>query len=187
MAEVFVITTGGTIGGLAVEDVRRQPKIKDIPVGRDIVREALESEFWDWDTRCEAMEHRDSNHIDDAYREKLAEMIVLAPEKRVLVTHGTDTVLETADFLFRRDLRKSVIVTGAKVPLANGKESDGFRNIAYALACLRKATDTGKVGIVLCGYDSAKEWRPHLYLYEPERYARYIHPTDDRFCGIVVR
>lgn len=194
MADILVLTTGGTIGADPVGDVKQQPHIKTMPQdNQDRVYEALLSVFIAFKTRCIPLELRDSNYIDEAYRANIATIIQDAPETRILVTHGTDTLLKTADYLYRQAalrpaLRdKSIIITGAMVPLANGNLSDGYQNIQFSLEALLKPGSTG-IAVVLCGYDdSAGEtgaWKPRLYLYEPGKYERYYHPTDDRLSGM---
>lgn len=54
---------------------------------------------------------------------------------KILITHGTDTMVETAKYLAERDLAgKTIVITGAMVPIAFGTSSDGFFNLGSALA-----------------------------------------------------
>ena len=199
MAEILVLTTGGTIGALPVEDVIRQPDIKTMPPDRrDSVRQALASSFASIKTRCVSLEPRDSKFIDEAYRIEVLKTIESAPEERVLITHGTDTLLETAAFFYQTLLihptlkNKVIVVTGSMVPLANGKESDGYRNIDFALKHLQSCPlGPSKINIVLCGFDLPEEqkgdWRPRLYPYQPKKYVKFFHPSDDRLSCLLVR
>ncbi len=53
----------------------------------------------------------------------------------VIITHGTDTMAETANYLASKKLEnKTVILTGAMIPYAFGSSSDGFFNLGAALA-----------------------------------------------------
>ncbi len=56
-----------------------------------------------------------------------------APESRIVVTHGTDTMAETAAALGREGLDKTIVLTGAMVPYKFGS-SDGLFNLGSALA-----------------------------------------------------
>ena len=53
----------------------------------------------------------------------------------IVITHGTDTIAETALFLEREIVnKKTVVLTGAMIPYAFGSSSDGFFNMGSALA-----------------------------------------------------
>lgn len=52
----------------------------------------------------------------------------------ILITHGTDRIVETAEQLAHADLAKTIVLTGAMVPYAFGTSSDGFFNLGSALA-----------------------------------------------------
>jgi L-asparaginase len=54
---------------------------------------------------------------------------------KLLITHGTDTIVDTAVFLAQSDLPdKTIVLTGAMIPIAFGSSSDGFFNLGSALA-----------------------------------------------------
>lgn len=55
-------------------------------------------------------------------------------EERIVITHGTDTMVETAHFLAKLQLPKTVVITGALIPYYFGSSSDGFFNLGSALA-----------------------------------------------------
>ncbi len=56
-------------------------------------------------------------------------------QSRIIVTHGTDTMVHTAELLANADLKeKTIVLTGAMVPYAFGTSSDGFFNLGAALA-----------------------------------------------------
>ncbi len=52
----------------------------------------------------------------------------------VLVTHGTDRMVETAKVIAEQNLEKTIVLTGAMIPYAFGTSSDGFFNMGSALA-----------------------------------------------------
>lgn len=56
-----------------------------------------------------------------------------APESRIVITHGTDTMAETASALGREEMDKTIVLTGAMVPYKFGS-SDGLFNLGSALA-----------------------------------------------------
>ena len=76
----------------------------------------------------------DSLDMDEAGRTAIVGRCRAAAERAVVVTHGTDTMVETAGALAAADLRdKTVVLTGAMVPYAFGS-SDGLFNLGSALS-----------------------------------------------------
>lgn len=58
-----------------------------------------------------------------------------SPHRQILITHGTDSIVETAAFLAQTDIAdKTIVLTGAMIPYAFGTSSDGFFNLGSALA-----------------------------------------------------
>jgi L-asparaginase len=66
-------------------------------------------------------------------RRIIVEHCRMAPESRIVITHGTDTMAETAAALGREALDKTIVLTGAMVPYKFGS-SDGLFNLGSALA-----------------------------------------------------
>jgi len=75
----------------------------------------------------------DSLEMTDADREIILEQCRNAPEKRIVITHGTDTMVETARALAASVRKKTIVLTGAMVPYKFGS-SDGLFNLGSALA-----------------------------------------------------
>lgn len=75
----------------------------------------------------------DSLEMTDADRQRVVEACRGSPEQRIVVTHGTDTMAETAVALQRAGLGKTVVLTGAMIPYAFGS-SDGLFNLGSALS-----------------------------------------------------
>ena len=58
-----------------------------------------------------------------------------AKTDKIVLTHGTDTMVVTAEALAESDIKdKTIVITGAMVPYAFGTSSDGFFNLGAALA-----------------------------------------------------
>ncbi|MBK7407670.1 MAG: asparaginase [Saprospirales bacterium] len=77
----------------------------------------------------------DSLEMTDSDREIIAHNIRRSEYNKILVTHGTDRIVHTAQYLARLDIHdKTVVLTGAMVPYAFGTSSDGFFNLGSALA-----------------------------------------------------
>ena len=77
----------------------------------------------------------DSLEMDFEHRAQVLEACRNSPESRLLVTHGTDTMVETAAVLAQglAVADKTVVLTGAMVPFAFGS-SDGLFNLGSALS-----------------------------------------------------
>jgi L-asparaginase len=75
----------------------------------------------------------DSLDMSEADRELIAQNVLQAPEARLVITHGTDTMVETARVIASRVAEKTVVLTGAMVPYAFGS-SDGMFNLGSALS-----------------------------------------------------
>src|SRR5512137_643896 len=59
-----------------------------------------------------------------------------APERRIVVTHGTDTMVETAEVLGRAGLAKTIVLTGAMVPYTV-LNSDALFNFGCAVTAVQ--------------------------------------------------
>lgn len=75
----------------------------------------------------------DSLDMTAADRAAIALACLECPESRVVVTHGTDTIVETAAHLAGAVTGKTVVLTGAMIPYKFGS-SDGLFNLGSALA-----------------------------------------------------
>ncbi len=75
----------------------------------------------------------DSLEMTDEDRELIAHQCNQCEETKIVITHGTDTMSETAKLLAQRIKNKTVILTGAMIPIKFGS-SDGLFNLGSALA-----------------------------------------------------
>ena len=75
----------------------------------------------------------DSLEMTAADRSLIVEQCRATPENRIVITHGTDSMAETARTLAAHVTGKTVVVTGAMVPYKFGS-SDGLFNLGSALA-----------------------------------------------------
>ncbi len=74
----------------------------------------------------------DSLEMRESNRRAVLEACQAAPEKRIIVTHGTDTMAETARLLGEAGLPKTIVLTGAMVPYAFSG-SDAVFNLGCAI------------------------------------------------------
>jgi L-asparaginase len=75
----------------------------------------------------------DSLQMTDAHRQWILERCAASTHTRIVVTHGTDTMEQTAAVLGRNIAGKTIVLTGAMVPYTFGS-SDGMFNLGTALA-----------------------------------------------------
>jgi L-asparaginase len=75
----------------------------------------------------------DSLEMNDDDREVIARQCEHTDEDKIIITHGTDTMSETARFLANRITDKTIVITGAMIPYKFGS-SDGLFNLGSALA-----------------------------------------------------
>ena len=86
------------------------------------------------DVQVETVMMVDSLEMRDADRQAIVARCAAAPERSVLVTHGTDTMVETGRALAAAGIAgKTIVLTGAMVPYAFGS-SDGLFNLGSALS-----------------------------------------------------
>ncbi|HQV68185.1 MAG TPA: asparaginase domain-containing protein [Saprospiraceae bacterium] len=76
----------------------------------------------------------DSLQMSEADREIIIYSCKKSDYKRIVLTHGTDTMVQTAAALAKNNIPKTIILTGAMIPYAFGTSSDGFFNLGAALA-----------------------------------------------------
>jgi len=75
----------------------------------------------------------DSLEMTESDRKIILENCITCGDDRIIVTHGTDTMEETARLLGEASIQKTIILTGAMVPFKFGS-SDGLFNLGSALA-----------------------------------------------------
>jgi len=130
MASIRILITGGTFdkeydmlnGKLDFEETHVPEMLK---LGRCTV-----------DCEVRTLMMIDSLEMTDNDRELILHNCKSAPEERILITHGTDTMELTAAYLAAANLSKTIVITGAMIPYKFGS-SDGFFNLGSALAFLQ--------------------------------------------------
>ncbi|MBS0569454.1 MAG: asparaginase [Proteobacteria bacterium] len=128
-----IVATGGTIDKIYFDDKSTfqigAPQIGEIltQLGVAFVFEVI------------ALMRKDSLHMDDADRALIRQTILAQPHRHVLVTHGTDTMVETARALAGIP-GKTIVLTGALNP-ARFQGSDAVFNIGCAVGAMQALPD----------------------------------------------
>jgi L-asparaginase len=126
---VLVLVTGGTFDKRYDElDGRLEFGETNVPAMLALGRCRL-------DVQVRTLMMIDSLEMTDRQRAFLLEACRVAGESQIVVTHGTDTMVETAKVLARglEGSGKTVVLTGAMIPFAFGS-SDGLFNLGSALS-----------------------------------------------------
>lgn len=85
------------------------------------------------DVDIETLMMIDSLQMTDAHRQLVLDRCTQAAARRIVITHGTDTMEQTAAVLGTHIQSKTIVLTGAMVPYTFGS-SDGLFNLGTALA-----------------------------------------------------
>lgn len=142
MKALRIIVTGGTLD--KVHDPMSEGLAFD-PAGETHLQEILRQ------ARCyfpstELLMLKDSLDFGDADRRILTDRILAAPEKAIVVTHGTSTMRETARFLEQGVGDKVVVLTGAMRPFSLGASDTSF-NLGSAISAAQ-LLDPGVWGVM---------------------------------------
>ena len=79
---------------------------------------------------------KDSLEMSDADRQLILKACEQSSETKILITHGTDTIVETAKVLVEANLDKTIVLVGAMIPFVF-KHSDAVFNMGFALGVLQ--------------------------------------------------
>ena len=85
------------------------------------------------DIKIETLMMIDSLKMSEAERNYIVEKCKKENTHKIVITHGTDTIVETAKMLAKSIEDKTVILTGAMIPINFGS-SDGLFNLGSALS-----------------------------------------------------
>ena len=135
---VKIFTCGGTIDKIYYDDK------DDYTIGDPIVLSLLDKCNLNIDYEVESLVKKDSLYIDSKDLDFIRDSVKNCSYDKILITHGTDTMIQTASFLMASGLhkKKRVVFTGSMSP-ARFIESDAMFNIAYALGYLMNNNDCG--------------------------------------------
>jgi L-asparaginase len=127
--QVAFITTGGTIDKVYFDAMSR------FEVGETVVSHILRQGGVSLDLEVVPLMRKDSLELTDADRAAIRAAVVARHEDRVVITHGTDTMVQTARALEGIE-GKTIVLTGALSP-ARFQDSDATFNIGLAVAAVQ--------------------------------------------------
>lgn len=140
---IHVIITGGTI------DSHFNPARDSVEVGGDseVVAYLKKLQLHN-PLDCTVLFMKDSREIRYQDRKKLRDAVAKSPHSLILVTHGTYTLPDTAQYVKDQlgKTTKTVVFTGSMIPLRGFDLSDAAFNLGYAVAQLQIL----KPGVYVC-------------------------------------
>ncbi len=133
MQHLVIVTAGGTIDKIYFDDK------STYQIGKPQIGEILDALGVAFAFEVIPLLRKDSLHMDDTDRALIRDTIARLPHRHVLVTHGTDTMVETARALAGL-AGKVIVLTGALNP-ALFKGSDAVFNIGCAVGAVQSLDD----------------------------------------------
>lgn len=129
MVDLKVFCAGGTIDKVYYD------ALSDYQIGEPQVEWILQQSGVSFDYEIESVIKKDSLEMDDADRALMKEKVGADACKHILITHGTDTMVNTAQAL--QEIKdKTIVLVGAMQP-ARFRDSDAIFNVGFAAAAAR--------------------------------------------------
>jgi len=127
---ITIFTTGGTIDKVYFDAQ------SDYEVGEPLIGEILQEANVTFDFDVETLFRKDSLDLTDADRFVIVERVRESEDQRIVITHGTDTMVQTAQAIHEVNTGKVVVLVGALNP-ARFRRSDAIFNIGFAMAAVQ--------------------------------------------------
>ena len=129
ITRLLIITTGGTIDKIYFDDK------SDYQIGESQISQILRAMNVAFDIEVNEVLRKDSLHMGPQDRLLVRAAVLQSDTRHVLITHGTDTMVETANALQGLGDR-TIVLTGALNP-ARFRDSDAVFNIGCAVGAVQ--------------------------------------------------
>lgn len=129
--KILFIQTGGTID----KDYPKNMNGYAFEIGAPAATHILERLNPSFDYEIKEELKKDSTEITELDRKQLLDVILKSNCEKVVITHGTDTLKQTADFIANKT-DKTIVITGAMRP-EKFKNSDADANLGMAIAAVQ--------------------------------------------------
>ena len=123
------ITTGGTIDKLYFDAK------SEYSIGEPMIDELMDESNSHLTYKVQSVLKKDSLDMDDKDREVIYKAVENSVTARIIITHGTDTMIETARRLQSIE-GKTIVLFGAMQP-ARMRHTDADFNLGFAVACVQ--------------------------------------------------
>jgi L-asparaginase len=130
---IHILITGGTIDSV-FDPSSDSILVNDRSVVQEYIEKTIKAHF---KVTSEVICLKDSRQITDATRQDMVYAIQRAPSDNVIITHGTYTMPQTAEYLAKHTELfplKKIVLFGAFFPLRGFADSDAPFNLGFALA-----------------------------------------------------
>lgn len=145
--KIRIITTGGTIDKIYFD------KKSEFEVGDPQAGGVLERANVCFQYEVQSILRQDSLDLTDEDRQVIRKTVDAASEKNVVITHGTDTMIETAGFL-KGIVGKTIVLTGSMYP-AQFRDSDAVFNLGCAVTAAQTLAPGVYIAMNGCIFDPA--------------------------------
>lgn len=123
------ITTGGTIDKVYFD------ANSEYQIGDPIIDELMEEANTHVTYKVQSVLKKDSLDMDSKDRDVIYKAVENSVARRIIITHGTDTMVETANQLKSIE-GKTIVLFGSMQP-ARMRHSDAIFNLGFAVACVQ--------------------------------------------------
>ena len=127
--QIKILATGGTIDKIYYDAK------SDFHIGDPMAKPVLEEANVTFDYEIESILKKDSLEINDEDREIIRQKVKSDACDKIVITHGTDSMVNTANCLLGID-DKTIVITGAMQP-ARMRYNDAAYNIGFATSAVQ--------------------------------------------------
>ncbi|MFH1366699.1 MAG: asparaginase domain-containing protein [Patescibacteria group bacterium] len=129
------LITGGTIDDLEYQSLKDEPKYHN-----SLIPEVLKKNHPDLDYVVDIIMQKDSKFFAEKDRQLVARKCLEAKEDKIIITHGTATMVKTAEYLGNQRINKTIVLVGAFIPV-NKEGTDALLNLKTAIKGAQKLTN----------------------------------------------
>ena len=129
ISRLLIITTGGTIDKIYFDDM------SDYQIGESQISQILQAMNVGFELEVNPLMRKDSLHLDNNDRLLIRDAILESDTRHVLITHGTDTMIDTAAVL-KELTDRTIVLTGSLNP-ARFRDTDAVFNIGCAIGAVQ--------------------------------------------------
>ncbi len=129
-SKIKLLVTGGTI------DKVYQPLTGELTFTQTHIPAMLEQGHCQADIAIETLMLKDSLEMNTDDRETILQACQCSKESQIIITHGTDTITDTAKHLASSIKNKTIVLLGAMIPYAF-KQSDSLFNLGTAISAVQ--------------------------------------------------
>ena len=165
MNKVLILTTWWTID----KDYSTKKWTRDLEIWEPAVKRIIEyGRMFNLNVELLELLKKDSLDMTNEDRNKIKEVISKREEKAVLITHGTDTMIETWKVLKELANKKAIVLVGSSLPEVF-KNSDAPVNVWFALWVLKSLMKFKQTWVYLCmnweifDIDNVEKWEDWIF------------------------